>query len=212
MVINCLIFDRITTLDAVGPITVLSRLPDVEVNFVGLRKGLIRSVESKLGLMADHDLQSAPDSTIFVVPGGPGIRELLNNDTLLSFVKGSCSSADWVCSVCTGSLLLGSAGILRGKKATTHWNALEDLKVYGAIPVSERVVVEGNIIMAAGVAAGIDMALTLVARIMGEHVARAIQLKIEYDPAPPFDGGSPTKESDEVIAMASSGLKSSART
>lgn len=113
-------------------------------------------------------------------------------------------------SVCTGSLLLGAAGVLQGKQATTHWNALGDLKQYGAEPVSQRVVIEGRLIMGAGVSAGIDMALTLAAMIHGETVARAVQLKIEYDPAPPFAGGSAAKESDEVIALARGGLKNAA--
>ncbi|MGK0441544.1 MAG: putative intracellular protease/amidase [Pseudohongiellaceae bacterium] len=207
MIINCLLFDRLTTLDAIGPMTVLSRLPDVEVNYIGLQKGLIRSVESKLGLMIDHNLSSAPGCDILIVPGGPGIRDLLHNQPLLTFIKNTCDSAKWTASICTGSLLLGAAGLLQGKKATTHWNVLNDLKKYGATPVSERVVIEGNLIMGAGVAAGIDMALTLSSMIESEKTARAIQLKIEYDPAPPFNGGSPSKESTEVIALARGGLQ-----
>lgn len=206
MIISCLIFDRLTTLDAIGPMTVLARLPGAEVHFVGLKKGEIRSVESKLGLIIDHDLESAPESDILLVPGGPGVRALLENESLLSWIRDTHKTAQWVASVCTGSLLLGAAGILRGRKATTHWNALTELEQYEAESVSQRVVVEGNIITGAGVSAGIDMALMLVSLMMGEEIARAIQLKIEYDPAPPFDGGSPSKETAKIIALARGGL------
>ncbi len=207
MIISCLIFDQLTTLDAIGPVTVLARIPNTEVHFVGLKKGAIRSVESKLGLIVDYDLKSAPASDILLVPGGPGVHALLDNNSILSWIQERHQTAKWVASVCTGSLLLGAAGILKGCRATTHWNALRDLEQYGAEPVSERIVIEDNIITGAGVSAGIDMALMLVSLMMGEEIARAIQLKIEYDPAPPFNGGSPSKESSKVIALARGGLK-----
>jgi len=207
MIVNCLLFDRITTLDAIGPITVLARLPNANVNFIGLKQGHIRSVESNLGLIVDYDLETAPKCDILIIPGGPGVRDLLENESLLSWLRDVYDSITWLGSVCTGSLLLGAAGLLRGKKATTHWNAINDLEKYGAIPVSKRVVREGKIVMAAGVSAGIDMALSLASMIKGEEIARAIQLKIEYDPSPPFDGGSPSKETTEVIALVQKGLK-----
>jgi transcriptional regulator GlxA family with amidase domain len=187
--------------------TVLSRLPYVEVNYIGLEKGIIRSGKSKIGLVVDHDLNTAPESDILVIPGGPGIREILNNKSLQSFVNDALELNKWIASVCTGSLLLGAAGMLRGIEATTHWNALNDLYVYGATPVSKRVVIHDKIIMAAGVASGIDMALTLVSLIDSEETARAIQLKIEYAPDPPFNGGTPAKESKKVIELAQGGLK-----
>jgi len=207
MIVNCLLFDRITTLDAIGPITVLARLPNANVNFIGLKQGHIRSVESNLGLIVDYDLETAPKCDILIIPGGPGVRDLLENESLLSWLRDVYDSITWLGSVCTGSLLLGAAGLLRGKKATTHWNAINDLEKYGAIPVSKRVVREGKIVMAAGVSAGIDMALSLASMIKGEEIARAIQLKIEYDPSPPFDGGSLSKETTEVIALVQKGLK-----
>ena len=153
MIISCLIFNRLTTLDAIGPVTVLARLPNAKVNFVGLKKGEIRSVE-KLGLIVDHDLESAPECDILLVPGGPGVRALLDNKSILSWIRNTHQTAKWVASVCTGSLLLGAAGILKGRKATTHWNALRKLEQYGAESVSKRIVVEGNIITGAGVSAG----------------------------------------------------------
>ena len=160
-----------------------------------------------LGLIVDYDLETAPKCDILIIPGGPGVRDLLENESLLSWLRDVYDSITWLGSVCTGSLLLGAAGLLRGKKATTHWNAINDLEKYGAIPVSKRVVREGKIVMAAGVSAGIDMALSLASMIKGEEIARAIQLKIEYDPSPPFDGGSPSKETTEVIALVQKGLK-----
>lgn len=201
MKISCLLFDRMTTLDAIGPTTILSRLPGAEISFVGLKKGEIRSVQSRLGMMADYDLASAPQSDIIIVPGGPGVRDLLNNQEVLNWLRSGYRSAKWMVSVCTGSLLLGAAGLLQGRKATTHWTAFQELRNFGAKPVSERIVLDGRLVMGAGVSAGIDMALTLVSIIAGEEAARAIQLKVEYDPQPPFSGGTPQKETLEIIDL-----------
>ncbi len=206
MIVSCLLFDRLTTLDAIGPVTVLARMPGTDVQFVGLYKGEVRSVQSGLGLITDHDLESAPQCDLLLVPGGPGVRALLDNEPALSWIRKTHRDAQWTASVCTGALLLGAAGLLKGHDATTHWNAQQELATYGARPTRKRIVVSGNIITAAGVSAGIDMALTLVSLVRGEDIARAIQLKIEYDPAPPFDGGSPDKESIDIVALARGAL------
>lgn len=195
------IFDRITALDAIGPYEVLSRLPDAQVRFVGLTTGPKRTENHMLALTADATLDEVPAPEVIVVPGGNGTRELMRDDSMLSWVRRAHETSRWTTSVCTGSLVLAAAGLLDGLDATTHWMLLKVLKRYGARPVSRRVVEQGKVITAAGVSAGIDMALVLAARIAGEDVAQAIQLGIEYDPQPPFDSGSPEKASRSVIEL-----------
>jgi cyclohexyl-isocyanide hydratase len=134
---------------------------------------------------------SCPPLDVVMVPGGPGQQDLMEDEAALSFLRKQAATAQYVTSVCTGSLVLGAAGLLKGKRATCHWAALEHLKPLGAIPVSEKVVIDGNIVTGAGVTSGIDFALTLAAILESEEVAREIQLQIEYDPDPPFDSGSP---------------------
>ncbi len=201
MNISCLLFDRMTTLDAIGPTTILARMPGAKVSFVGLNKGEIRSVQSELGMVADYDLADAPSSDIIIIPGGPGVRDLLGNQRVLNWLRSEYRSAKWIASVCTGSLLLGAAGLLQGRKATTHWTAVDELRSFGAKPVSERVIIDGRLAMGAGVSSGIDLALSLVSLLTDEETARAIQLKVEYDPQPPFSGGTPQKESAEIIDL-----------
>jgi transcriptional regulator GlxA family with amidase domain len=134
-----------------------------------------------------------------VVPGGPGQTALMADDRILGWVRQAHANTKWTTSVCTGSLILAAAGLLKGLRATSHWLALDELRKYGAEPTSERVVTQGKIITAAGVSSGIDMALTLVARQYSDEVAQAIQLGIEYDPQPPFDAGSPGKAPSSVV-------------
>ncbi|HSS63283.1 MAG TPA: DJ-1/PfpI family protein [Gammaproteobacteria bacterium] len=208
MNIACLVFDQITLLDAVGPMEVLSRVPGAKVEFVARKKELLLSNKSRFRLMPDCLLEEMDAADILVVPGGPGVRPLLEDSRVLEWVRGVHRSSQWTTSVCTGSLLLAAAGLLQGLPATTHWNALADLERYGAKPVRERVVVNGKIVMGAGVSAGIDMALTLVSLVAGEAVARAIQLRIEYDPKPPFDAGAPDRVDDIVLELARGGLDS----
>jgi len=152
-----------------------------------------------LALSADALLDDAPEPDVVVVPGGFGTRALMRDDAMLAWLRRIHASSRWTTSVCTGSLLLAAAGILEGLEATTHWLSLELLARYGAVPVSRRVVEQGNVITAAGVSSGIDMALLLAARIAGDEVAQAIQLGIEYDPEPPFDSGSVAKAPAPVI-------------
>ncbi len=193
------IFDGITALDAVGPYEVLSRLPDAHIMFIASTTGPKRTENRMLALAADATLTDLSDPDVVVVPGGIGTRELLRDEELLDWIKTAHETSRWTTSVCTGSLLLAAAGILDGLQATTHWTVLEKLREFGATPVSQRVVEQGKVITAAGVSAGIDMALTLAGRIAGDDYAQAIQLGIEYDPQPPFDSGSVAKARPEVV-------------
>ena len=201
MRIALLVFDRLTALDAVGPYEVLSRLPGADLRLVAKEVGVKRTDTGALGLEADLALSELTDPDVVVVPGGAGSRPLMSDAEVLDWVRSAHETSTWTTSVCTGSLVLGAAGLLAGKRATTHWAYLDRLRELGADPVSERVVEDGKVITAAGVSAGIDMALGLAARIAGEQVAHAIQLGIEYDPQPPFDSGSPAKAHPNVIEM-----------
>ena len=195
------IFDGITALDAIGPYEVLSRLPNARVHFLALEPGPQRTDNGMLGLTADQALIELPNPDVIVVPGGYGTRALMKDEAMLAWVRGAHETSQWTTSVCTGALILGAAGILDGLAATTHWLLLDKLGELGATPVSRRVVEQGKVITAAGVSSGIDMALTLAARIAGEAIARAIQLGIEYDPEPPFDSGSVGKAPADVVSL-----------
>jgi transcriptional regulator GlxA family with amidase domain len=201
MQIAILIFDGLTALDAIGPYEVLSRLPGAELRFVAKEAGPKRTDTGALGVEADLALGDLDAPEVVLVPGGKGSRPLMRDPEVLDWLRTVHQSSTWTTSVCTGALVLGAAGILDGKRATTHWAYLDRLRELGADPVTERVVEDGKVITAAGVSAGIDMALTLAARVAGDEVAQAIQLGIEYDPAPPFDAGSPSKASPEVIEL-----------
>jgi transcriptional regulator GlxA family with amidase domain len=194
------IFDGLTALDAIGPYEVLSRIPGATVHFIAESTGPKRTETKMLALLADRTLDELPEPEVIVVPGGFGTRRLMKNEAMLGWLRHAHAHAEWTTSVCTGSLLLAAAGILDGTEATTHWLALEELREHGALPFGDRRVVEqGSIITAAGVSAGIDMALTLVARIAGDKLAQAIQLGIEYDPQPPFVGGSTQTAPPEIV-------------
>ena len=193
------IFDGFTALDAVGPYEVLARVPGAEVVFAALEPGPKRAQTGALALHADCALSQVPNPQVLVVPGGFGTRALIDDEPLLDWIRTAHETSDWTTSVCTGSLLLGAAGLLRGLRATSHWLSLDRLREFGAEPTGERVVEDGKVITAAGVSAGIDMALRLAARVAGADVAQAIQLSIEYDPQPPFDAGSPDKAPKEIV-------------
>jgi putative intracellular protease/amidase len=207
--IAILLFDRFTALDAVGPYEVLQRLPGAEVKFVAVEPGPQRTEKGNLTMVADFSTADVTSAEILVVPGGFGTRALLDHEPTLEWIRAIDAGSTWTTSVCTGSLLLGAAGLLQGKKATTHWRVLDMLAQFGATPTSERVVEQGKLITAAGVSSGIDMALRLAAHVAGDEVAQAIQLGIEYDPEPPFDSGSLAKASESVKALALSGLAQS---
>jgi putative intracellular protease/amidase len=196
------IFDRVTALDAVGPYEVLSRLPGAHVHFVATEPGLVRTGNGMLALHADATLSAVAHPDVVVFPGGFGTDALMQDEQVLSWLRDAHETSQWTTSVCTGSLVLAAAGILDGLEATTHWMWMDRLGEFGATAVSRRVVEQGKVITAAGVSSGIDMALMLAARIAGDDVARAIQLRIEYDPEPPFDSGSTAKASPEIVEMA----------
>lgn len=193
------IFEGFTALDAIGPYEVLSRLPGAEVTFVAAELGLVRADSGMLRLDAEATLEQAPLPDVLVVPGGRGTRALLEDEQMLSWLRVTHEQSSWTTSVCTGSLLLAAAGVLAGVRATTHWLELETLARLGAEPVAQRVVREGRIVTAAGVSAGIDMALTLAALIAGERTSQAIQLAIEYEPDPPFRAGSPSTAPQQIV-------------
>ncbi|MGW0911122.1 DJ-1/PfpI family protein [Streptomyces sp. NPDC002784] len=200
MQIAIVLFDRFTALDAVGPYETLGRLPDAETVFVAERTGPVRSDTGNLALTADRTLAEVPGPDIVVVPGGPGQTPQMENTALLDWLRAADATSTWTTSVCTGSLLLAAAGLLAGRRATSHWLALDHLKRFGAEPTGERVVIDGKYVTAAGVSSGIDMGLTLLGRIAGDKHAQAVQLLTEYDPQPPYDAGSPEKAPAHLVA------------
>ncbi|MEU9157899.1 DJ-1/PfpI family protein [Streptomyces sp. NPDC048417] len=195
------LYDRFTALDAVGPYETLGRLPDSEVVFVAERTGPVRNDNGSLALIADKTFAEVPHPDVLVVPGGPGQTPQMENRALLDWIRTADATSTWTTSVCTGSLLLAAAGLLDGRRATSHWLALEELRKFGAEPTGERVVTDGKYVTAAGVSSGIDMGLALLGRICGDAVAQAVQLGIEYDPQPPYDAGSPQKAPAEVVEL-----------
>jgi transcriptional regulator GlxA family with amidase domain len=198
------LYDRFTALDAVGPYEVLWRVPGASVRWVAA-EARPYATDRGLQLIPDATLDDVPAPHVLVVPGGTGTRDALADERLVDWIRAAHGTSKWTTSVCTGALLLGAAGVLDGLRATTHWAFLDALAAYGAEPVSdERVVEQGKVVTSAGVSSGIDMALTLAARIAGEDVAQAIQLRIEYDPQPPFDSGSTAKAAPHVRELASS--------
>jgi putative intracellular protease/amidase len=199
MRIAILLFDRVTALDAIGPYEVLSRLPGAQLDFVAAKPGIVRTDTDRLGLEADRSIAEVASPDVILVPGGEGNRPLLRDEPVLSWLRSAHDDSRFTTSVCTGSLVLGAAGILDGLEATSHWAYLEYLASFGATPVAERVVQDGKVITAAGVSSGIDMALHLAARLAGDEAAKAIQLGIEYDPDPPFDTGSPDKAPEHLV-------------
>jgi transcriptional regulator GlxA family with amidase domain len=201
MKIAIALFPGLTALDAVGPYEVLSRLPGAETAFVGHAVGVVRTDAGSLGLAVDRLFEDLPSPDVLVVPGGPGVRELSADDRLRAWIVRAHETSTYTVSVCTGALALGAAGLLAGLEATTHWRFYDALAAHGARPTARRVVESGKIITAAGVSAGIDMALVLAAKIAGHDVAKAIQLSIEYDPQPPFDAGSVAKAPPSVVAL-----------
>jgi transcriptional regulator GlxA family with amidase domain len=198
MDIAILIFDRLTALDAVGPYEVLGRLPGARLHFVSTETGPRRSDQGSLALMADRTLDELPEPDVLLVPGGPGQAEAMRDERVLSWLRHAHETTRWTTSVCTGSLVLGAAGLLEGRRATTYWMAMDQLAQFGATAVAERFVRDGKVVTAAGVSAGIDMAIMLASLIAGDETAQAIQLGIEYDPQPPFEG-SPDRAPRELV-------------
>jgi transcriptional regulator GlxA family with amidase domain len=205
--IAILLYDRFTALDAIGPYEVLSRLPGWTLTFVAAEPGPVQTDNGRLTLLAERSLAGLPSPDIVLVPGGPGEVAERAGGPALEWLRTAHATTTWTTSVCTGSLILAAAGLLTGRRATSHWLAMDTLRGLGATPTSERVVFDGKIVTAAGVSAGIDMALSLAAKIAGDDVARAIQLGIEYDPQPPFDSGSPRTAPPAIVEL----LRSSSR-
>ncbi|GAB2815031.1 DJ-1/PfpI family protein [Streptomyces daliensis] len=203
MQIAILLYDKFTALDAVGPYQTLSALPDVEAVFVAEEAGPVLDDCRSLSVVA-RPLAEAMRPDLVVVPGGPGPDT--GNETLLDWLRTVDTATTWTTSVCTGSLLLAAAGLLEGRRATTHWLMMEELERLGARPTGERVVFDGKYVTGAGVSAGIDMGLTLAGRIAGDELAQTVQLMIEYDPQPPYDAGSPEKAPAALVERMRSGV------
>ncbi|WP_066361624.1 DJ-1/PfpI family protein [Herbidospora mongoliensis] len=192
------LYPGFTALDAVGPYTVLAFTPGISVTFVAGDTGPVLDDQGSLSIIATATYDELPDPDVILVPGGPGTVEALNDARLVEWIRTAHQTTTWTTSVCSGSFLLAHAGLLKGLPATTHWGFHDQLAGFGAIPVAERVVTEGKVVTAAGVSAGIDMALELLARLRDEDTARAVQLAMEYDPAPPFTSGSAANASPEL--------------
>jgi putative intracellular protease/amidase len=199
MQIVIVLYDRFTALDAVGPYQVFSSLPGAEVVFAAEQAGRVGDDDGRLHLSAEAALADVPHPDMVVVPGGPGQHDQMADGPLHEWLRAADQDTTWTTSVCTGSLILAGAGLLTGRRATSHWLAMGELGQLGAIPVTERVVFDGKYVTAAGVSAGIDMALTLAGRIAGDETAQAIQLGIEYDPQPPYDAGSPDRAPAGIV-------------
>jgi cyclohexyl-isocyanide hydratase len=193
-----LLFPKVTQLDFTGPAQVLTRMGNTEVKLVAASRDPV-STDCGFAIHPTHTLDEVHEATILCVPGGFGVTDALEDAHMLAWVRGIAGNAEWVTAVCTGALLLGAAGLLKGYRATTHWGSHHLLAAFGAIPVHERVVFDRNRVTGGGVTAGIDFGLALAAAIRGEDHARFIQLSLEYDPQPPFDSGAPAKASAEVL-------------
>jgi transcriptional regulator GlxA family with amidase domain len=204
--IGFLVYPRHTSLDLIGPLEVLARLPGAQTHLIWTRPGPVQS-DRGLEIQADVAFADAPPLDVVLVPGGPGQTSLMRHSLLLEFIRESAQTSGWVCSVCTGALLLAQAGVLRGRRAATHWLARDALRGLGVEVVDDRYVFDGKFATAAGVTAGIDLALELVRRIAGEQVACEIQLQMEYDPAPPLDCGSPARAPAATVARLRAGAR-----
>jgi cyclohexyl-isocyanide hydratase len=204
--VGFLLFPDITQLDLTGPYEVLRQMPGAEVHLVWKTRDPVRAAGG-LSILPTVTYADCPELDLICVPGGSGMNPLLTDGETLDFLRRQAKGARYVTSVCTGALVLGAAGLLKGKRAATHWMSRELLTKFGATPSDERVVIDGNVITGGGVTAGIDFALKVVAEIAGEDVARSIQLGIEYDPDPPFDSGSPRVAHPELVKKAKEAAK-----
>lgn len=198
LIIGCLIFPRIDQIDFTGPFEVLSRIPDATVHVMAKTRDPIRDIKGLI-LTPEITIAERPVLDVLVVPGGFGQQDLMDDEEVLSLIQDQAESGRWVFSICTGALLCGAAGILRGRQATTHWAAWDLLPYYGAIAVNARVSVDGNVVSSSGVTAGLDGALVLASLLRGDAAAEEIQLSIQYAPAPVFHSGSPHTARAEVL-------------
>jgi cyclohexyl-isocyanide hydratase len=191
------LFDNVTQLDFTGPVQFLSRLPGADIHVVS-KDGLAVTTDSGFAIMPRSGFADCPPADILCVPGGHGVRDAIADPAIVDFVRLQGTDAQWVTSVCTGAFILGTAGLLQGKRATCHWGYTHLLPLFGATHEATRVVRDGNLVTAGGVTSGIDFALQLIAMIAGDAVAQSIQLALEYDPAPPFAGGTPATAPDNI--------------
>lgn len=198
--IGIVLFPRVTQLDFTGPLQVFSSVPGAKVHLIWKRIEPVPS-DSVMSITPTTTFADCPQLDVLCVPGGVGTDDMVNDEEMLAFVKKQAEGARYVTSVCTGSLVLGAAGLLRGYRATTHWSQMEALAPFGAIPTHTRVCVDRNRLTGGGVTAGIDFALTLVSLMVDRKTAEAIQLRLEYNPAPPFNAGSPETAPAEVLAL-----------
>ncbi len=196
--IGMLVFPKITALDILGPFEVLARAPDCSTQLVWKNTDPVHG-DTGLRFLPDVDFANAPQFDVLVVPGGPGQTDLMEDEEVLAFLRNQAAGARWITSICTGSLLLAAAGLLTGYKATCHWMSLDQLEQFGVQPMADRVVVDRNRITGGGVTSGLDFAFTVLATLRGDDVAKAIQLMLEYDPAPPFESGHPRVASKELV-------------
>jgi cyclohexyl-isocyanide hydratase len=197
--IGLLLFPDITQLDMTGPYEVFIKFPEAKVHLIWKSREPV-TAGGGMQISPTTTFKDCPPLDLICVPGGPGMNGLLNDAETLDFIRRQAKSARYVTSVCTGALVLGAAGLLKGKRAATHWMSREMLLAFGATPVAERVVVDGNVITGGGVTAGIDFALKIAAEAFGDELAKSIQLGIEYDPHPPFDAGSPERAAPALVA------------
>ncbi len=193
------LFDNVTQLDFSGPVQFLSRLPGAKTHVVS-KDGKAISTDCGFAIVPTGSFGDCPQADIICVPGGHGVRQAIADEALVAFVREQAKSAEWITSVCTGSFILGAADLLHDKRATTHWAYTQLLPLFGATHEEARVVRDGNLVTAGGVTSGIDFALKLIALAQGEDVARTIQLALEYDPAPPFDGGHPSRTAAPLVS------------
>lgn len=201
MRIGLLLFPGLTQLDLTGPFEVFANTPGAVVHLMWRTRDPVQAMTG-MNILPDTTLDECPQLDVICVPGGPGVAAVMEDPEVLDFLRRQATAARYVTSVCTGALVLGAAGLLRGKRATTHWASHDFLANLGAIPTHSRVVRDGNIITGGGVTAGIDFALTLVAEMCGPEVAQAIQLQIEYAPEPPFQAGSPDTAPAAILSLA----------
>jgi len=200
MKIGLLLFPKLTQLDLTGPLEVFTSMPGADVSLIWKTLDPVVS-DGGMSILPTQTFEECAHLDLICVPGGPGQIDLMSDDETLDFLRRIAPGCQWVTSVCTGSLILGAAGLLRGYRATSHWSSIDQLELFEATPVHERVVLDRNRVTGAGVTSGIDFALTLAAEILGEEIAKEIQLKIEYDPAPPFNSGSPRLAEPELLAI-----------
>ena len=199
LTIGMLVFPRMTQLDLTGPFEVFARIPDAKVHLLWKRKEPVTS-DTGLSLLPTLTLAECPPLDVLCVPGGPGQIDLMDDEEVIAFVRKQGQQAQYVTSVCTGSLVLGAAGLLKGYEATTHWLSMDQLELFGAKPVKKRIVRDRNRITGGGVTAGIDFALYLTSVLVGEQTTRMIQLSLEYNPDPPFTSGSPDTASPDMVS------------